>query len=102
MVKIIALATVGTIVAEAASPGEASAAWWAPLVNTGAIGCVLIWFMLRAEPRFRAIEASIDRVSRVLSLAIIAMRSCDAVVKEQAEEIVRELNAKESAAKKTA
>lgn len=67
------------------------ASWYQPLVNMGAIGIVLGWFMLRAEPRLRAIEASIDRVARALMVAVLSMKSCDASLKEQAQSIINEV-----------
>ena len=34
---------------------------WTALVNLGGIGLVLAWFMLKSEPRMKAIEDAVDR-----------------------------------------
>lgn len=69
------------------------------MINSGAIGVVLLWFMLRMEPRMRGIEASIDRIARALMIAVIALRGVDRAIAEQAQEIVNEVDAAKTNAK---
>lgn len=67
---------------------------WSPLINLGAIGCVLGWFILRAEPRMVAIEAAINRGVRMTGILIIALDGVPPSVREQAREIISELDHK--------
>lgn len=74
--------------------------WISPLLQFGGVGVCLIWFMFRSEPRLRAIEAAIDRVTRVLIVLSIAIANAlEALqwhaaksIKAQAEPIDRELD----------
>lgn len=74
--------------------------WISPLLQFGGVGVCLIWFMFRSEPRLRAIEAAIDRVTRALIVLSIAIANAlEALqwhaaksIKAQAEPIDRELD----------
>lgn len=78
----------------------AEPSWISPLLQLGGVGACLVWFMFRSEPRLRAIEAAIDRITRsliVLSFAIA--NALEAIgwhaaksIKLQAEPIDRELD----------
>lgn len=68
--------------------------WWAPLLNTGPIGAILVWFMLRNEPRLRAIEASIDRIARALMIVVTAMKMLDKALVDEAQQILDEVKNK--------
>lgn len=97
MIRILAPVILAMVLADVVPPGiapDGSVTWWAPLINTGAIGIVLGWFMLRMEPRMRAIEASIDTVSRALMLSVLSMKACDKGLQEQAQAIVSEIDAR--------
>lgn len=104
MVRLIVLASatslmvaMQSVIAEVTPPGmtpDGSVTWWAPLINTGAIGVVLGWFMLRMEPRMRAIEAAIDTISLALMIAVLAMKNLDRSISEQAQAIKDRLDAK--------
>lgn len=72
--------------------GTPAAAWWAPLVNTGAIGCVLIWFMFRNEPRLRNIEAAIDRASRTSLVLVMSVKGISREAQEMAQSLVTEID----------
>lgn len=73
---------------------------WGSIFQYGGIGLCLGWFMLRSEPRLRAIEASIDRITRALIVLSIAIgNALEALhwhaaksIKIQAEPIERELD----------
>lgn len=71
----------------------APAAWWAPLVNTGAIGAILVWFMVRMEPRMKALEMAQDRSTRADLLRLVASAHVSPELKEEATSILREIEA---------
>lgn len=64
---------------------------WGPLINLGAVGCVLAWFMFRTEPRLRRMEQAIDRSSRALMIVTMSIRRLAPEIKEQAESLISEL-----------
>lgn len=76
--------------------------WISPLLQFGGVGVCLVWFMFRSEPRLRAIEAAIDRVTRALIVLSIAIgNALEALkwhaagsIKSQAESIGHELEDK--------
>lgn len=97
MIKLLASATLAMALSDVIPPGiaqDGSVTWWAPLINTGAIGIVLGWFMIRMEPRMRAIEASIDTVSRALMLSVLSMKFGDRGLQEQAQAIIAEIDSR--------
>lgn len=65
---------------------------WSPLINLGAVGCVLAWFMFRMEPRMRRMEQAVDRFSRTVLLAVVSMRGVDPPIKEQAQAVLKEID----------
>jgi hypothetical protein len=71
-----------------------------PLVNVGAIGTVLAWFLLKLEPRMRKQEEAMDRQSRMLGFVVIALKSVHPAVREQVEAVVKEIEDAEAARKK--
>jgi hypothetical protein len=90
------LATV--IVAEASTsllPAEI-----APLANLGAIGCVLLWFMLRSEPRMQKQTEALDRLTKMNGYVIIALESSIPAVKKQVQSLIEEVEAEEARRKK--
>lgn len=62
-----------------------------PLINLGAVGCVLAWFMFKAEPRLKGLEESIDRNTRALLLAIISIEGLSPGVKDQVNTLLKEV-----------
>lgn len=71
-----------------------------PLINLGAIGCVLLWFMLRMEPRIRKLEESNDRLGKMLGYVVIALKSTTPAVREQVEQVIKEIDEAEVQRKK--
>lgn len=63
-----------------------------PLIQLGAVGACLAWFMFRSEPRLRAIEGAIDRMARAILLLVIALPNATAATREQAKGIQQELD----------
>lgn len=74
--------------------------WVAPLIQTGAVGGVLIWFMFRCEPRLVAIEKAIDRMARSILLLVISSPLNPPQIKNQGEAINAELDEAARARKK--
>jgi len=64
-----------------------------PLVNTGAIGVVLAWFMLRDEPRKRSMEETIERGNRINLVIVLAISELSSGLKGQAAELLKEVDA---------
>ena len=71
---------------------------WTPLINIGAIGCVLAWFLFRSEPRMARVERAIDRGTRGNLLAAVAMsdmaegRTISPAMRAQAKELIKEID----------
>lgn len=86
------------VLAMSADAANAISGSWSPLVNLGAIGCVLAWFLIRAEPRMGRIERAIDRSTRgnlVLALVMADVaegRDVTEVAKKQATNLIREID----------
>jgi hypothetical protein len=60
------------------------------LLQFGAGGFVLLWFMFRCEPRLRAMEKSMDRLAKAILLKIISY-SDNHTQKEEAESLLKEM-----------
>lgn len=67
---------------------------WSPLVNLGAVGCILAWFILQATPLMKSLVAAIDRNTRASMLAVISMHGVPPNVRDQAADILREIEHK--------
>lgn len=90
-----AAATLKPLLLFLALGGEAAASIvndpWSPLINLGAIGCVLLWFMLRTDPRLRRIEEAIDRQSRATLVSVLSRQGISEAIKEEARAILSEI-----------
>lgn len=62
-----------------------------PLLNIGAVGVILAWFMLRMEPRMKAMEDALNRFSRVQLLDMVSRSDAPPAVREQAQTILNEM-----------
>lgn len=65
---------------------------YGPLFNLGAIGCVLLWFMMQLTPQIKALVTALDRSTRMSGLTVIALEYCSQSVKDQAQRIVSEID----------
>lgn len=65
-----------------------------PLINTSVAAAVLMFMLVKLEPRLRAIESSIDRSARALLLIVVSHPDSTGVQQEQAREILKELDEK--------
>lgn len=61
------------------------------LLQFGAGGFVLLWFMFRCEPRLRAIERAIEKLTRAVLLSVISSAS-NPIKVEEARKILREID----------
>jgi hypothetical protein len=66
-------------------------AQYAPLVNVGAVGLILWWFMQRAEVRFKAIEDAIDRSTKSQMLSILSRNDVRPEIKAEAQAVLDEV-----------
>ena len=62
----------------------------APLINLGAVGAVLAWFIFRAENSFARMERAINRLARAVTLMAIAANH--GAAKREADAILGELD----------
>lgn len=74
-----------------------------PLINVGAVGAVLAWFMLRNEARLTELAGSIDRFRHALNrfamahlLEVATREDAPPVVKKQAEALLDEIKAEQA------
>ncbi len=83
------------ILAEAASEaaGQALPGWLGLAAQYGVMGIMLAWFMMRSEPRLRAIEAAIDRSSRAQLVLAMASPFLSQAGKEQVQAAIAEVDA---------
>lgn len=65
-----------------------------PFVNGMGIAGVLAFILIKMDPRLRAIETSIDRLARAMMLLKISHPDCSRSEREEAQEILRELDEK--------
>lgn len=68
----------------------------ASLLNFGAIGAVLCYFLLKTEPRLRGIEEAIDRNSRAQMLFLLASEQVHEHFKVEAQRMLEEVQAAEA------
>lgn len=71
---------------------------FAPLLQVGAIGAVLVWFMTKAlqamlaiGSELRALGTRIDRLSRAQLLALIAMNGLTTATRKQMQDLLDEI-----------
>lgn len=62
------------------------------LISSGVAGVVLLWFMFRAETRFKGVERSVNRMSKSVLLLVVSMESANQATKEEARGLLREMD----------
>lgn len=65
------------------------------LLQVGAVGGVLVWFLARAEPRLKGLEESNDRLTRGMMLFVLATEEVRTYLRDQATQLLAELEAAE-------
>lgn len=65
------------------------------LINLGAVGAILAYFLVRTDPRLERLENAVDRLARAQMLMLIASPVTDEAIKRQAQSIINELDAAE-------
>lgn len=68
--------------------------WAAPLAPYGLAGVVLAWFMFRTEGRLEKIEKSGDRVAKAILLLVVRDSQVNGATKEQATNLLDEIEDK--------
>lgn len=81
-------AVVGIVIAQAVMPWDPSA-----LLNFGAVGAVLAWFLFRTEARLDRIEAGQDRMVRATMIVVMAGRREGDPIYDEAKRLVGETDA---------
>lgn len=76
------------VLADSATSGMEA---FAPLLNIGAVGGVLIWFMTKAEPRMKRIEQAIDRATLANMVFLMGIKGIPEHVQREAEKIKAEI-----------
>ena len=71
--------------------GDGVGAPWSSLINLGAVGAVLLWFMVRAEPRLKALERATDRQTRAMILLTLNLPSSSDQIKSLGHDILNEM-----------
>jgi hypothetical protein len=61
------------------------------LLNLGAVGLILAWFLLKSEPRMLGMEEAIDRNTRGVMLSLLAQEEVSAGIKRQAQAVLEEV-----------
>jgi hypothetical protein len=64
---------------------------WAPLINMGGVGAVLVWFLWKADPRMRAIESSVDRNTQSILILLLEIDRTSPQAKEQAQAVLADI-----------
>lgn len=63
------------------------------LVNAGAAGVVLAWFMVRAESRLEALTRAVSRLALAQALDVATRPHAPEATRAQARELVEEIKA---------
>jgi hypothetical protein len=72
----------------------------APLIQVGAVGAILAWFLVKHEPRMRAIEFELQTQSRAILLSTLANPHASEQIREAATELKDEVEARIKESKK--
>lgn len=63
------------------------------VANYGALGFLLLWYTLRAEPRMRAVESAIDRQTAAMMIFMIEIDRTSPQAKDQAKIVLDQIQA---------
>lgn len=83
----------GSFLAEVAG-GEGMLESLKPLIQVGAVGAILAFFLVKLDPRLRAIELAIYTLTRGQMLVLLNSENADAAIKKAAAEIKAECESK--------
>lgn len=72
----------------------------APLLQMGGMGAVLLWFMLRSEPRMQKQTEAMERLTKMNGYVIIALESVHPAVKKQVQTLIDEVEEEQLKRKK--
>jgi hypothetical protein len=88
------LLTPGLLLAEATTGSDGLMDSLKPLIQVGAVGAILAFFLVKLEPRLRAIEMAIYTLSRGQMLLLLNSENADIAIKKAAQEIKCEVESK--------
>lgn len=92
--KLAVLAKFSFVVLFAAEVAQSiSGDGWGPIINTGVVGCMLAYYLLRTEPRLMRIERAISRSDKANMLLLIGMKSAiPAHIRGEAQKLIEEID----------
>ena len=74
-----------------------------PLINLGAVGIVLAWFMVRSESKMAETAAALDRLRQAVNrlamahlLEVATREDAPTVVRKQAEAVLKEIRSEQT------
>lgn len=71
--------------------------WMGAAGNAIGLGSVLFWFMFRAEPRLREIEAALNRNARTQMVMLLSIPTLSEAARKEADAIIKEIDAETAA-----
>jgi hypothetical protein len=69
--------------------------WKEPLLPFGIGVAVIAWLLFRTEPRLRAIEKSVDRLTKAVLMWVMAAKHGSAELKKEAQHMQNEIDIKD-------
>lgn len=65
-----------------------------PLLQLGAVGAILAFFLVQTNPRLERVERALDFLSRTMLLDIVSRENIAEVNRRQAQSMLKQMNAK--------
>lgn len=65
-----------------------------PLLQLGAVGAILAFFLIQTNPRLERVERALDFLSRTMLLDIVSRENIAEVNRRQAQSMLKQMNAK--------
>jgi len=89
--SVMDVAVVGTVVVGSMMAQVGADPLLGSLINFGALGIVLAWFMFRTEGKLERIERALNRLARAELISTLSRPDVDEPVKRQARRALQEL-----------
>lgn len=65
-----------------------------PLLQLGAVGAILAFFLVQTNPRLERVERALDFLSRTMLLDIVSRENIPEVNRRQAQSMLKQMNSK--------
>ena len=65
---------------------------WSSIAQYGFPGAMLVWFLWKAEPRWKSMESAIDRLTRGNMIMLMEIQRTTPEGKRQASALIEEIN----------